>query len=121
MSDKDVIDRLRSVFRGIGVVYELAWYKQKNPNYKMQYRWSASSQTDALVVLYAIHGFLGQRRKAKAEEVIRAILARPSFARKYQTRNRTRIMQLGGRTPTPSHQARPDEDYSGVSNDQEAT
>jgi hypothetical protein len=77
MTDLDVVERFHRVM-GIGKVY--GPYTPKTPPgaapRKTQWTWLAGGRADVLTGLSKLLPWLGARRRAKAEEVIRSVVQR---------------------------------------------
>lgn len=69
MSDLDVLERLQHILGG-----RVNGPRQRGPRRKPMYRWEVSSRGEVLLVLRLLLPWLGDRRRARAEEVIAHIL-----------------------------------------------
>jgi hypothetical protein len=66
MTDEDVVRRFHAVV-GCGSVYEV---DKKNPKWKQFYRWQSSRWPDIERVLTEFLPYLGERRRAAAEDML---------------------------------------------------
>jgi hypothetical protein len=65
MTDQDVIERLQEL-TGMG---RIALGRKTNPGYKPYWQWTVSRDGDALELMRAVYPHMGERRRAKIEEI----------------------------------------------------
>jgi len=77
MTDRDVITKLADIF-GVGRISEVqpTGTKRDGTPYKLAYKWAVDNHAGQRLILESIMPHLGERRKAKAEELLEYINAR---------------------------------------------
>ncbi len=66
-TDKDIIDRIEKMWGG--KVWE-SNYPSKPAHYKPSWRWGLSRRKEVRAIIAAIYPYLGERRRAKCDEVL---------------------------------------------------
>jgi len=72
MTDKDIIEKIVSMFGG-----QMYVKVHENPKHKTSYEWQICS-SKAYPIIAAIYPFMGERRKAKMEEFMKDFATKPS-------------------------------------------
>jgi outer membrane protein assembly factor BamA len=91
MTDRDVVERLHALFPCPKIEVK-NYATSSNPNYKTQYGWNITDGKEITRILNLFMPYFGQRRKAKAQELLAFIKTRPGRA----TYNRTKTHCLYG-------------------------